>query len=507
MLQHHEFVHYEDVELAAAVSQAAVDAAAALEDEELLMRAQLIQAHSMMRQGRIAEAGLNMRRINAWAIEHSNPTVLASSHRLLSGFFFRLGDAHSALEHALHSLEYLPETTFPQIRGKHLMTLALALDSSGDYEASHQRFDELLDICLATNHVQQMIYTLNNLAYSSCQLGYKDKAAELAAKIRAVTDKHNISLAVSQLDTIARVELMLGRPQVAVQTLLPVLDKHRSGGHVGDIYSLPDCQLTVVEAHLQLGSYRLAQETLDEARLLCEAYGLKGFLVKIRLAQSQLYAAEQRYKEAYEEHCRYHEDSEALRSSEREARARILQTVFETEEARRTSEHYRELSHRDPLTGLYNRRYIDAYMDRYLEQCEAGEEHTVVLIDLDHFKTINDKLSHKTGDAVLVRLAKILEASAVEPAQAARLGGEEFLIYCPGYNLEKGLDFAERLCGIIRSADWSPITGTLAVTASIGVCSTRCGQTDRAALLSEADGNLYQAKNTGRNRVVGSQMK
>lgn len=105
---------------------------------------------------------------------------------------------------------------------------------------------------------------------------------------------------------------------------------------------------------------------------------------------------------------------------------------------------------------------------------------------------------------MLVQVAKLLDAAAIEPARVARLGGEEFLILCPGYDEAKGLEFAERVCELIRSADWGSIIGHMTVTASIGVSTSLAGQTTRAALVADADRNLYLAKSRGRNCVVAS---
>nr|WP_255570865.1 GGDEF domain-containing protein [Cohnella sp. CFH 77786] len=219
--------------------------------------------------------------------------------------------------------------------------------------------------------------------------------------------------------------------------------------------------------------------------------------------QAELYAASGRYREAYEEFRRFHAESEKLRSKEREARAKVLQAVFETEEAKRASEYYRNLAFRDPLTGLYNRRYIDMQVDEWIRlSVVSGAPLSIVLLDLDHFKQINDTLSHEIGDTVLIHVAKILEAAAEEPKAAARIGGEEFLIVLPGYDSKQALAYAEELCHTIRSMDWCPITGTLKVTASMGI-STFSDGLSRSRLLTLADNNLYQAKRAGRNRVVG----
>ncbi|MBB3111143.1 diguanylate cyclase (GGDEF)-like protein [Paenibacillus phyllosphaerae] len=499
-----EIVLYENLDMAIAVAQFAIELADAAGSEELKKRGELMHASAVLRQGNLAEAGLMTRKVLSWAVEYSKNGVLARSYRHLSSLFFRLGDITSAFEHALYAVEYLPEDALPQTRGNHLMILALTLDASGEHEEAKRRFDEIMGIVDATHNVQLAQFALNNMAYTRYEVGDLEAAADIVARMYELAERYELKLTPSQLDTASRIELALGRPEKAEKILEPLLSAFRSGDLLGDHYAVYDCQLTVAEAQRVQGEFAKAQSTLDESKLLCEQYGVKGFLVKIKLEQAQLYAAMENYKSAYEEYRSYHEQSEALRSSEREARLRILHAVFETEEARRSSERFKELAQRDPLTGLFNRRFIDTHMDALLSNLDSDQVLSVILIDLDHFKRINDTLSHETGDAVLIQLAKILDTAAIEPLKAARLGGEEFLLLCPGYDEAKVVETANLLCEVIRTSDWRSITGRLRVTASIGVCTTRIGQMTRAELLSEADRNLYTAKNAGRDRVVGS---
>ncbi|WP_199618663.1 diguanylate cyclase [Paenibacillus alkalitolerans] len=504
LLDQLEVMYNPNIRLAVEPARLALDISAELAIEELEKRAQLVHANVLVCLGQMAEGGRILRKINAWAIEHNNTHVLARSHRHLSAFFHRIGDSSSALEFALNAIEHTPRNIPPQIRADHLMVLAIALDSTGSYDNARRRFHEVLDISMATGHVPLAMYALNNMAYTSYELGDAKEAASLVARLRVLAAKHGVPLVALHLDTIARVELLLGKPEDAERTLQPVIDDSAEQ-LVGDLTSLPECMLTIAEAQRLQGAYDRAQETIDKARQLCETHGFDGFRVKVRVEQAQLYAATGRYREAYEEHLGFHSDSEALRSTEREVRVRILQAVFETEEARRNSEYFREMALRDPLTGLYNRRFIDAHIDGLIgNSVTMNEPLTVLLIDLDHFKLINDTFSHETGDAVLIHFAQILTASAVDPAKSARLGGEEFLVILPGFTSVQGLQFAEELCRLIRFADWEQIAPGLSVTASIGIATTKAHLFTRSALLGLADKNLYTAKNLGRDRAVAS---
>jgi two-component system, cell cycle response regulator len=200
-----------------------------------------------------------------------------------------------------------------------------------------------------------------------------------------------------------------------------------------------------------------------------------------------------------------------LESAQRDARARAMQAMYETREARRQSRRYREMSLRDPLTGLYNRRHIDEQLDELLGPgSPAAASTSIALVDLDHFKPVNDTFGHDVGDAVLRRIAALLQAAVPADGDrplggsfAARMGGEEFLLVLVDTDPDDAAAVAEDLRAAVAGHTWGDLTGSLPVTASIGV-TTAAGGPDLtpADLLSRADALLYSAKKQGRNRVV-----
>lgn len=159
---------------------------------------------------------------------------------------------------------------------------------------------------------------------------------------------------------------------------------------------------------------------------------------------------------------------------------------------------FKDESRRDPLTGVANRRAGEEALDRALEQ---GTTTTVALIDLDHFKSINDTFGHPTGDAVLVAVAGALEACCESEEVIARFGGEEFAMIAPGVDALGANTLGERLRVAVQSLAFPPDTGLKGVTASVGVASSD-GESDGQALVAAADKALYAAKEGGRNRVV-----
>ncbi len=157
---------------------------------------------------------------------------------------------------------------------------------------------------------------------------------------------------------------------------------------------------------------------------------------------------------------------------------------------------------KDGLTGVYNRRYLDTHLDSQLkDQASSGREITVVMLDIDHFKQINDTHGHMAGDDVLRGLVPVVRESVRDFDTVARYGGEEFVVVLSGDGLDVGQKVAERLRGAVASTPFVSGDTSLEVTVSIGVAAGRPGE-HATDLLSRADAALYRAKEAGRNRVV-----
>lgn len=162
------------------------------------------------------------------------------------------------------------------------------------------------------------------------------------------------------------------------------------------------------------------------------------------------------------------------------------------------------LSYTDGLTGLANRRrFMDVLGTELARQARHGHELCLLLIDVDHFKDVNDRHGHHAGDAVLCDLGRILMASVRTPTDLpARLGGEEFAVVLPDTRLDEARRVAERLREQVATHVFQEGEQRLRVTVSIGLVTAR--DMNLATLLQQADLALYRAKETGRNRVVES---
>ena len=166
------------------------------------------------------------------------------------------------------------------------------------------------------------------------------------------------------------------------------------------------------------------------------------------------------------------------------------------------------LSRHDPLTGLLNRRAIDECLQqeehrvrRFPAQDKSALPFSVLMIDIDHFKRINDSCGHAVGDRALQHLAAVMGAQLREIDCLARWGGEEFLALLPGTTGADALALAERLCGRIRSLPLASEAGRLTLTASVGVADWHGQQDSINDLLRRADAALYLAKHEGRDQA------
>ena len=163
----------------------------------------------------------------------------------------------------------------------------------------------------------------------------------------------------------------------------------------------------------------------------------------------------------------------------------------------------REQAIRDPLTGLYNRRYFHETIERDLCAASATEESTAILaVDVDHFKRVNDTHGHAVGDQVLVALGGVIERCVAAPGLACRFGGEEFVIVLPGTGAGAARARAEELRVAFATTAVHAAAGALYSTISIGVSAMRAGEESIDAALARADHALYDAKRAGRDRVV-----
>jgi diguanylate cyclase (GGDEF)-like protein len=182
-------------------------------------------------------------------------------------------------------------------------------------------------------------------------------------------------------------------------------------------------------------------------------------------------------------------------------------TRLEAEQSRRDAERHRQRARdmeadarRDPLTGLGNRRDLALRLPTLLAEAQRTQHPlALVMLDLDHFKQVNDRFGHGVGDQVLVAVARLLTDSLRASDLVARTGGEEFLAVLPDAPPGRAREVCERIRGRVAAHDWSAVAPGLTLSISAGLCAAP--PYDETVLTARADAALYRAKAAGRNRV------
>ncbi|PKM19784.1 MAG: hypothetical protein CVV11_09240 [Gammaproteobacteria bacterium HGW-Gammaproteobacteria-15] len=176
------------------------------------------------------------------------------------------------------------------------------------------------------------------------------------------------------------------------------------------------------------------------------------------------------------------------------------QVATRTADLERANARLQQLSHKDALTGIYNRRAADERLKaEFATAKRSSHSYAVLLMDIDHFKQINDQFGHETGDQVIQQVAKLLDNTIRDSDFVARYGGEEFIAVLPATDLHGAVIIANKLCRDIASLDFATAGR---VTISIGVAPSAADDTDADTVVRKADAAMYEAKRAGRNRVM-----
>jgi diguanylate cyclase (GGDEF)-like protein len=178
--------------------------------------------------------------------------------------------------------------------------------------------------------------------------------------------------------------------------------------------------------------------------------------------------------------------------------------IDEAAELRLENDSLKQALRTDMLTGLYNYRHLQEVLESEQERTHRTRTPTaLIMVDLDHFKQVNDKWGHETGNQALKLTARVIRSAIRKVDIPCRYGGEEFAIVLPATHLPDAVKVAERIRADIASIPLQTETDTIPLTASLGVELYRAGmQITAEEFIHLADGYLYQAKQDGRNRIA-----
>jgi two-component system cell cycle response regulator len=473
----------------------------------LVMRARLVRADMLHRAGQTAVGASLAQEVNGWASRTTDRALMARSHLVLSSLYEGIGDSAACLEHALNALELVDESTSPRNRGNYLLRLADALAFDGSFDSARGRYREAQRVFASIGDVERELNVLNNLAYSAHEAGAAAEAWQTADEMRRLAIRGGIELNPEFADTVARALMGVGRHEEARVVASGALGMLESNGDV-QAGTPAEVLLTLTEILRRQGRLAEAQEALDRCFAVCATRNLSGVEADALREQAELHAAVGQFELAYETYRRFHARTTSLASARREAAVQTRQVLFETAEARRAAERYWRQARTDPLTGLPNRRFLDEELARRLALVARGGSLVVAIIDADHFKRVNDTLSHAVGDRAIVELASVLEAAVARaarpndpaPGMVGRLGGEEFLALVAASERAPAGSVLEMVRADVDDHDWTGVAAGLRITVSIGA-TTANGYDGPGDVLRRADEQLYAAKRFGRNRL------
>ncbi len=499
-----------------------------LRDEELCTRAFALQGMVSLHRGDL-RGGLALAMEAERHVEPSHGALaLAEVAALKAQVSFFTGSNSAALRQAKLAVEHADATQDLELR-IYARRATCPIFGNVDGPDLRDRIEELLELTIESDNPWEEAISRNDLACYHQQHGdISTAASELEralAVARRVDGANSFALGVIY-STRADIRLLLGRAEEALA------DAERSIELVSALddpnpYVLGASVRADVEARMALGQLDDALQAGESAlRWLGDRVPQTRSLILSTLA-STLRAAG-RLDEAYDALARSAElERQAFRELS-DLQLRLERATLEASAARQTStalaaknrqlaEAHTELerrarklealqgqlqeqAERDWLTGLHNRRYFARELERLLTE-QRGGWFSLAVVDLDHFKAINDRFGHEIGDHVLVRVASLLCDVLRQPDIVVRSGGEEFLVLMPATELRAATACCERIRQRIRAEPWERTATGLAVTASVGVASTN-DPDQLVSLARSADQRLYDAKRSGRDRVV-----
>ncbi|MFK7956482.1 MAG: diguanylate cyclase [Lysobacterales bacterium] len=428
--------------------------------------------------------GLDALRLsNNLHIEHDLRDATGFAHNYLGNAHEELGDLQQAYLHYDQALALADHVADRSLRARVLANMGAAM-------AGERRFD------VAMNHLHRAAAEADSIHHSSLQ-GWIEgvKARVIAAKgdteaagecfARAIELCHQASETRAEGEILLHFSAYLeelGHGSQALENLRSALRIFRS----------VNARWGIARAYDRLAT--LAETMGDPATALAhfrEYHQLRVEMLK-EMAKARIQSMTNQ------------RDLELAQMERAVSHLRNVELAEALEEVEAQKTELERLSIRDPLTGTYNRRYLDSALDKAFHFANRHNNLlAIAVIDLDHFKQVNDQYSHAVGDQVLIRFVELLNDNLRAEDVLARFGGEEFVLVMAGVDLAAGAAACQKLCHRVTEFDWSTVQDGLSLTISIGLADN-VGASTWAEIMSNADRRLYKAKDAGRNRVKPS---
>jgi diguanylate cyclase (GGDEF)-like protein len=494
--------------------------------------------------------------------ESYNPGIAAS---LITLAFLdsEMGNLDTSLSHALEALSYLKDEPYPETLIGAWYTIGWAYYYLGDYPASlefglkslklareieHQEWEAwCLDLVASTYKdpaqaiemhrqafaifeklelVEGKSRILNNWAYDLKESRQFNDALEMAQRsLNLARDEKLKGDVINISATIGEILTEMGQYPEAQSKLREAMQLFNEHGHdISSVYILVD----LGQVHLEQNNLDEAEQVLYSALELSEEMEMRNEQARCHLYISNIFEKRTNFKMALEHYKKFQALRESISGEGALKQLAALRVSHQIETAQRDSEIHRlqkeklqieldehkrvhaileDLATRDPLTNLFNRRhFINLAEQEWKRAMRYKHPLCALMMDVDHFKEINDQHGHSSGDKALTTVANVIRSSLRTTETAGRYGGDEFIILLPETTPANGLLVAKRICQTVTDYTISSDVGIIELTLSIGVaCATkenRMMTRSLSELLNHADKALYSAKKAGRGQAL-----
>lgn len=434
--------------------------------------------------------------------------------------YFNLGDFPRAFEILLQGLKLAREKKCLDPEVNILCSLGAIYGERGDYEASLDALQRALNYKKDAEISILQATALNNIAMIYLSMHRLDQAMDYATRCLEIIKQLDLNeMEAVCLDTLGQIAMARKEYSLAESYFKESIAYDQRIGVKDE------------EIWLSLGRLYIEQNRMDEAASLLmnmlesvEKKGIHRWAYRLHELLSKIYETRGDYPQALEQYRMYHEAMSRVVNEDTQRSMDNLSVLHKVETSRIDGEIYRlknkalnrEISARrmdvahmevlattDALTGLYNRRHFLTLSNFSLE--EAHKSHhplTVLWMDIDNFKLVNDRHGHLAGDLVLKEVSKVIQTSLRSGDLLSRFGGEEFVALLPDTPLMAAKNVAERINKSVAASILRVDEQDIWVTLSIGAAAMLTPDEELESLLNRADQTQYAAKRAGKNRVV-----
>lgn len=430
-----------------------------------------------------------------------NVHLEAAAYNILGLTFTFMGNEVVAFEYYLQCLDVSEENSLYNQKAITYINIGWLYRDLGDYPYSMECYDLALKELKRSKSKNYYNIEVLCQAYRGqiyCKLGQYENAVNCGQVIKKLKEKNNILFYdVSVENLFVRLYDYLGEKENMYENLTSLIEKCENGEDF----------LEFCEFYIDICSYILSKGMRGEARKLLDGIHKnigKTELIYIKLKVQSLeviYHNKYSRYESYLNACRiYMVMQEKYEAYIKKAKLVSLQNIQNLRQIRKEKDKYKEISRRDKMTGLLNKITLEEMVQMQLEDSKETEQcMALILIDLDHFKMINDTFGHLTGDKMIRDAAEKIKLLFPYSKMIGRVGGDEFVIFTKSYSRK---DIIERTDGLKKELNTLCYHDKFIVTASIGIAFFEQMIESYEEFFSIADKALYKAKRTGRNKIV-----